>query len=578
MSSEQTSAAVAIRTTQRAPRSCISCSSRKVKCDKSIPCGSCVRRGQSDMCMRELVMVRGEITTYKDAPQLPTYEQLRRENEQLRHSLQTIKVQNARSQSPSAPEPLNTPVTSLYQFQQKRLLNQDIDELERKLWNNLSNNPPAGRLVVSSWSDLVLPSQICSEHLINYDERWNSWVHYALEYPRFWGECDSFMAAMSSGARLEQWDASWMAVYFSVLSAALLMMNDEEAENLTLHESLDHRFLSRMWYSAAIFCLHRSSFMEVPSLRSVQAIAILGICFNNFGDSDLGQHMRSCAIRIAQKIGLDTPYSEYAAKYLTKEAQHRLWWTLVICEWLGNPCHPVAFDEIDFNVPFPKTDLSHEMTEHGSNQEHPVHYHIFMAKTACAFHRFRQAVRSAVTLEDTIYAVRTADDRLARVIDTLPAHLQPDMANGSEQERLDYIEQTKPWVIWQRFDVTLVLLHLRIHVHRILQDQWVQDRDGNEFDWAKNISIMSAKSIIWINDNWNQPASMRNQWALSYHIFTSANLLVCECQIMKDAYDGEYNEVIQAALGFLDRVRSRNQLAYHAFWVLQHQVDKLGIV
>jgi hypothetical protein len=94
-----------------------------------------------------------------------------------------------------------------------------------------------------------------------------------------------------------------------------------------------HERLTFVWYNAAIFCLYRADFMRISSIRSVQAIAVLGICFNNFGDSDLGQHMWSCAIRIAQKIGLDTPYSELAGQYLGGEAQHRLWWTLVICEW-----------------------------------------------------------------------------------------------------------------------------------------------------------------------------------------------------------------------------------------------------
>jgi hypothetical protein len=94
-----------------------------------------------------------------------------------------------------------------------------------------------------------------------------------------------------------------------------------------------HERLSFLWYNAALFCLHCADFMRIPSVRSLQATAVLGICFNNFGDSDLGQHMWSCAIRIAKKIGLDTPYSELAGQYLGQEAQHRLWWTLVICEW-----------------------------------------------------------------------------------------------------------------------------------------------------------------------------------------------------------------------------------------------------
>lgn len=53
-----------LRTTQRAPRSCRSCSSRKVKCDKAVPCSTCIKRGEADACVREVVIVRGEVITY----------------------------------------------------------------------------------------------------------------------------------------------------------------------------------------------------------------------------------------------------------------------------------------------------------------------------------------------------------------------------------------------------------------------------------------------------------------------------------------------------------------------------------
>jgi hypothetical protein len=73
--------------------------------------------------------------------------------------------------------------------------------------------------------------------------------------------------------------------------------------------------------------------MRVSRIHTVQAIAVLGMCFNNWGDVDIGQHMWSSALRIARKIGLNTPYSNAAASCLSAEGQHRLWWTLVICEW-----------------------------------------------------------------------------------------------------------------------------------------------------------------------------------------------------------------------------------------------------
>jgi hypothetical protein len=131
------------------------------------------------------------------------------------------------------------------------------------------------------------------------------------------------------------------------------MMDSDEADNLFVKESkwkffslfertvddadlcaveLDPHTISKLWYDAAIFCLHRADFMRVPDIRSIQAIAVLGMCFNNWGDSELGHHMWGCASRIAQKTGLNTVQSDCAEDCLSEEGQHRLWWTLVICE------------------------------------------------------------------------------------------------------------------------------------------------------------------------------------------------------------------------------------------------------
>lgn len=90
----------------------------------------------------------------------------------------------------------------------------------------------------------------------------------------------------------------------------------------------------KIWYNAAIFCLERGNFMRAPNARSVQAIAILCMCFHAWGDAELADHMRSCAIRIAHRLWLtQSSSSSVGAPYLSQEGQCRLWWTLIICNW-----------------------------------------------------------------------------------------------------------------------------------------------------------------------------------------------------------------------------------------------------
>lgn len=187
---------------------------------------------------------------------------------------------------------------------------------------------------------------------------------------------------------------------------------------------------------------------------------------------------------------------------------------------LGFRNQPAGLDDIDFDVPLP----SLHVTDPGQRGPHPVHYHIFMARTAAVVYRFHRAIRSGVkNVEQLVRIVRAADEELAEVIDTLPAHLQPENGDSEEIRRL---EQDHPWVKWQRFDLTVVLLHIRVRINRALQKQWLLS--PGTYDWARSVSVRSAMTVIWINHNWDQPATMRKQWCVrSFHsLFVSTTTRV----------------------------------------------------
>ncbi|VUC24288.1 unnamed protein product [Clonostachys rosea] len=539
---------MALRTTQRAPRSCFACSSRKVKCDKNVPCSTCIKRGQADACAREMVIVRGAVTTWTDSPDLLTYDELKTENQRLRDEIEMLR----RRQVPSSP------ASHAERF--RRSLGND-DELEKRLWKFVSASVPASP-TVTDWADIITPSRQCSEQLVEFDRIWNSWVHYALEYPAFENECDEFYAELEKGSSLEEYDTAWLAVYFAVLCAALLMMDEDEASRMLLPQGFDQRTAGKMWYDASVFCLHRSDFMRTRSIRSVQTVAILGMCFNNWGDSDLDIHMWSCALRIAQSISLHNP-PPGATDILSAESQRRLWWTLMIVEWMRVPYQIPQVDEVDFDMCLPVSTMTPEENMHVD----PVHYHIFMARAATAYYRFCVAIRAAVkSIEE---AVRKADDELAEVINTLPEYLKPD---NSGNEHVHQLEEAQPWVKWQRFDVTVVLLHLRVRINRALQAQW--QAEPQRYSWAKTVSVASAMSVIWINHNWDQPASMRKQWALSFHVFVAATLLLREYQTLSNDQDDEYWEAMNTALYLLDQVKDQSAVAQQAAVILREEINK----
>jgi hypothetical protein len=166
-------------------------------------------------------MVRGQLTRYRDGPGVPTYEDLKDENERLRREISMIRTQGHNRKTSVSTEAESLPSGTLRHPSSKQPFDQDEDGLEQQLWDSLSSSVPLTKTIVYDWSNIVTPSQACSERLIAYDEQWNSWVHFALEYPNFQYECERFIATAKSGVQPEETDLSWLAVYFSVLSVRL---------------------------------------------------------------------------------------------------------------------------------------------------------------------------------------------------------------------------------------------------------------------------------------------------------------------------------------------------------------------
>ncbi|GJC80376.1 hypothetical protein ColLi_03214 [Colletotrichum liriopes] len=295
----------------------------------------------------------------------------------------------------------------------------------------------------------------------------------------------------------------------------------------------DHQELLRDWYEAAVFCLEQADFMRRNDVRCVQAIAILGMCFYNFGDSGLARHLWGCAIRIAQDLGLDGSGATRAAAELGREAQ---------CL----PYHVPQVEWGDFDVPLPSV-ASDSVSADGVQ---PVLYHIFMARTATVYHGFRSALRDGTRPVDEV--VRSADEALAEVINTLPDHLQPDSGRNKGMREL---EDAHPWVKWQRFDISLVLLHHRMRINRALQNEWLEA--PGQYDWARGVCIRSAMDIIWITHNWDQPAAMRRQWS---------------------GAEVDFGDEVQLAVEYLDEVKSRNAVAERAVEILRKAVDSIEAI
>lgn len=117
----------------------------------------------------------------------------------------------------------------------------------------------------------------------------------------------------------------------------------------------DRLVLPNALISAAEDALHHGSFLSVPTMWTVQTIAILTLCGHNVCESDLLSSLLAIGIKMAQTLGLHSlggpsraieeavrdqtdPGSPFERERVVEtELGKRVWWALVQEDWFAIP-------------------------------------------------------------------------------------------------------------------------------------------------------------------------------------------------------------------------------------------------
>lgn len=355
-----------VRNTQRAPLSCASCAARKIKCSKDIPCRPCIARGAAAECRREVVRVRGKLRT-ADSPRGDlSYPQLLQENAQL----SALICDRSHRDEPAT-----------------RIVDVN-DRYVAELWD--ATGRASEQRKIREREAISFPSRACSDAIVNRASVWTSWIHYAFFFPHFELEHHRYWLDEQSPGTL------WLASYFSVLASTLLFMDDLEFEKIQPPSS-DRVKLLKNWYEAALYYLDEADFMQNSDIRVVQAITILGIVATNIGDTVRHSHLWAVAIRMAQALGLGIDDEHKNETLLQREVRRRLWWTLIIGEWLLIPARNPCISASDFDCELPQ-ELDDQSLINTSSQTSkspkPVQYRITMSMVSIVVNRFRATLRA----------------------------------------------------------------------------------------------------------------------------------------------------------------------------------------
>ncbi|KAL1306882.1 hypothetical protein AAFC00_005529 [Neodothiora populina] len=541
-----------IRCSQRVPRSCIRCSKKRIKCDKNIPCQTCIARGLETSCTRETVRVKGKIISgVTGKPDSLSYSDLLEENRRLKLALQTNTQAPTELVDPSWVLGGSPTITEAFE---NYVHPADLN----------AKRPSA----VSSPNDVFIPTRGCSKYLVEHGIVWTSWIHFAVHVPTFRREHEMYWSNTQSALHT---DPSWLAIYYGFLAVTLLFLDEQEA----VMAGLPHDHVATVlenWYEASICYLNRADFMRQHNMRTVQTIAILLGLYKGMGDFGLHSTHLASGLRIAQNLHLDSDSHHMSASILDNEVRRRVWWTLVICEWLQRPLGLPLVRQTDFDVALP-LDIDDEELEgqsplpcdHSPRRPRPraVQYHLAMIAISKLWHGFRTSLTTARHSPDELEAlVLHSDEALANIIADLPIHLQEDSPSHSPDH-----PSTRPWLSWQRNNLSMTILYYRMAINRVLQDQWVQKPNSHARTQA--ICVGSAQAIVSLVDDRYTAASARHRpWAIASNLFSAAITLVVEARFADPRASAGYVDDVRRCVDFLSVTKDRNVVAARAVEVL----------
>ncbi|KII95904.1 hypothetical protein PLICRDRAFT_34850 [Plicaturopsis crispa FD-325 SS-3] len=385
-----------VRITQRAPMSCIECTRRKTKCDRKVPCSSCIRRSAGSTCTRERVLVKGTTImggeTARDSGVPTTVQGLLEENRLLREQNAELRAAQelAHKSNPRRSE-------AVYENELERMaIAMNLLELGRdrpvstlKGDSSSEGSPPssgvstkepspkppvspadawpalqteAAVLTANSRPNVVLrtprealrlPSDSLSTFLVEFAVNDLGWLYMTVHGPTFLAEHSQYLVAKAHG---QHCGSAWMAFYFSQLAIALHHIHPDVARRW----GLPHNQV-QIWFDTSLRCLYGANFMSEPDLRSVQTICNLSVIFHIYGHGVLRNVLLAVGVRVAHLLGLHLlqeaplcesdrephmpctkhdvviPHLSGTPELLNSEIGLRTWWFLLYREWLAVP-------------------------------------------------------------------------------------------------------------------------------------------------------------------------------------------------------------------------------------------------
>ncbi|PWY68682.1 C6 transcription factor [Aspergillus heteromorphus CBS 117.55] len=352
-------------------RSCLSCHQRKVRCDKASPCGHCMRYkvpcqypGPNHIKRRSAKITTADVLARLESLErsiaaLSRDRQIPDNNSLDNDVSQDSAVEDRLSRQTSSTGTTTTADQTIHggvlvedgRYINEQLLSRVLEK-EKDLQSTIatpvsdginSRRPPALKadgLLVSRFlaeTDLqtMHPSQWHATQLwqifLNRVDPLVKVIHVPSTQPRIF-------AAIN---RPQDAPADLHALLFSIYFAATTsLLADEPGHEERLADI-------RNYQQGLELALYHSSFLDAPTLTSLQAMSIYQMCLRYHNSGRSGWTMRGLVLRAAQSIGLHRDGKHFKLTPLECELRRRLWWHICTADSRTTEDHGVMVSGAD---------------------------------------------------------------------------------------------------------------------------------------------------------------------------------------------------------------------------------------
>lgn len=526
-----------IRTTQRVPRACLTCATKRIKCNKKIPCDQCIKRKIDHLCGREKVVVKGELRNELWECRM---EELETENSELKNEIMALKLELSRLEG--GKEKYTKTTFDLFFTAVHYALRGFASVEERDLKMTAEKALLLRSTLTRSNSEFLVKhnfDMLFCLHMAVYPE------HFLVEHEDFWnsGTAGQVMGIFEGLSRQQY---RWLALWYAMLSSALFFSNETLIQ--VMESSSDELFLlAQATLAASLECLMKTEFMTYPDITTVQIFCVLSSCLNGFGGFHLSNCLLEVAIYVAKALNLNRLDNVKNLRLFELELGKRMWWSLTVIDWLEDFNRTPLIRRGSFSTGIPRNYTESELLLGNPNANEsklflPVTFQLQMIQIA--------TIKRMLYFDDNIDTVNVTQEKL------LVAHAELIELRRFALLMLDDTKQKRgvlASLAFQEFLLQLRFSHELLEVNRmaanfLLVEEWESTH--------RLVCLESAQAMINLTcDDRNKP--YRKFWFVADHCMSSCIYLLVDILFVSPRTDPDVRlDTVQRCVPILEKIQN----------------------